>query len=774
MSVYSNQVPSEQVTSAVQSNKDIQIEQAYQFLSILDANNDQNFTFQTFDDDQTRKSPKLAKILHGSLREHEGKLRELSAQGAGIFVTVNETDLKGRMAKNVSKVRSAFVDLDGAPLDPVLEFRLSPSMIIESSPNRWHAYWLSHMQTDQFTQLQKDLASAFDGDPSVNDLSRVMRLPGFPHQKVKSGERINPFTVQIYDHSTDRRIYTLEELRSELEGLATNQSLAEDREGTYPDQDSVAIREKDIREALKYLDPEPRDLWVRVGHWLKSDDLNNLPLYLDWSRGALTDKTPSTYDGDVDVIRSWNSYEPNRTSIAALFAEAEKRGYHASKSDLYLRSGSHVDIAQYLKQQFINQDGVEPIFTEGDLWRYTGNHWELINEMELRQEIHKLEGARFGNKGKLKVMKSLIDGVINELAAMCYEPEFFANSRIGVNCENGFVSISPQGEIRLEPHQPEHAQRDHSIHRWNPHCSELPPKLRDMFSVCFEENANEFSKTILEFIGLALTGSHHLMRQPKALIFYGASGANGKSTLQEVIEGIMPVGSVSHISPESFSNEQYVVGLIGKKMNLSDEVPKDKQLQSDRFKALITGDPVMGKRIYRNPFAFRSKAMHVLATNSRPNFSHIDEGLMRRLLIIPFLHSIPVNKRIPDMARRILSAEGSIIFSLAIQAAATAIERKTLSIPKVSEEENQKLRRIDNLVTKWVEDGGLGCVDGWETPVRELYKQFVDDVSEDEGQPVPSRREFGRQLRNYISESPDWFTVRRSHGEVICAMSDAF
>ena len=63
----------------------------------------------------------------------------------------------------------------------------------------------------------------------------------------------------------------------------------------------------------------------------------------------------------------------------------------------------------------------------------------------------------------------------------------------------------------------------------------------------FEENANELAITILEFIGLALTGSHHLMRQPKAMIFYGASGANGKSALQQVCEGIMPKGSVGHV-----------------------------------------------------------------------------------------------------------------------------------------------------------------------------------------------------------------------------------
>jgi hypothetical protein len=43
----------------------------------------------------------------------------LNREGAGVFVTVNETDLKGRTAKNITSVRAVFVDLDGAPLEPV-------------------------------------------------------------------------------------------------------------------------------------------------------------------------------------------------------------------------------------------------------------------------------------------------------------------------------------------------------------------------------------------------------------------------------------------------------------------------------------------------------------------------------------------------------------------------------------------------------------------------------------------------------------------------------
>ena len=47
---------------------------------------------------------------------------------------------------------------------------------------------------DQFTNIQKRLAMTFNSDPSVHDLPRVMRLPGFYHNK--SG----PFLSRIIAH----------------------------------------------------------------------------------------------------------------------------------------------------------------------------------------------------------------------------------------------------------------------------------------------------------------------------------------------------------------------------------------------------------------------------------------------------------------------------------------------------------------------------------------------------------------------------------------------
>jgi hypothetical protein len=142
------------------------------------------FTFQTFDDDKNRKDRSLARILHGTLDQHLQTLIRLQQQGAGVFVMVNQGDGQGRSAANVLCVRAHVLDLDGAPLEPVMESELPPHIVVESSPDKWHAYWLvEDCPLQEFKARQHALAARFNGDMAVCDLPRVMRLPGFWHQK---------------------------------------------------------------------------------------------------------------------------------------------------------------------------------------------------------------------------------------------------------------------------------------------------------------------------------------------------------------------------------------------------------------------------------------------------------------------------------------------------------------------------------------------------------------------------------------------------------------
>src|SRR5690606_18020154 len=75
-----------------------------------------------------------------------------------------------------------------------------------------------------FTALQKRVATAWGSDPSVNDLPRVLRLPGFMHNK---GE---PQPVRLIETSGKR--YGAEELRARYRTSTANESTTADDDDT--------------------------------------------------------------------------------------------------------------------------------------------------------------------------------------------------------------------------------------------------------------------------------------------------------------------------------------------------------------------------------------------------------------------------------------------------------------------------------------------------------------------------------------------------------------
>jgi len=158
---------------------------ARRFLTLLGEGED--WTFQTFGDTGNHDKS-LARILHS--RDGEvtdqllSELAELNCRGAGVFVMVNRGDGKGRKTENVTGVRAIFVDLDGTPLSILDNSPLAPHLQVETSPGRFHAYWIIEgLPCGQFTMVQAALAARFGGDLTVKDLPRVMRLPGFYHRK---------------------------------------------------------------------------------------------------------------------------------------------------------------------------------------------------------------------------------------------------------------------------------------------------------------------------------------------------------------------------------------------------------------------------------------------------------------------------------------------------------------------------------------------------------------------------------------------------------------
>ena len=164
---------------------------ASRFLAGLDPNATR-FTFQFFNDSGVR----YAQIIHGSLDEVWPKVQALNTpkRGVGVFVTINETDFKGRSSKNIVRARALFVDADSVEqgqrcLEAFTACSAPPSMAVKSGRGR-HFYFCTDVPRDQFSALQRCLIDKVGTDAAVKDLPRVLRLPGSLYLKNPSEPRL--------------------------------------------------------------------------------------------------------------------------------------------------------------------------------------------------------------------------------------------------------------------------------------------------------------------------------------------------------------------------------------------------------------------------------------------------------------------------------------------------------------------------------------------------------------------------------------------------------
>ena len=258
---------------------------AQTFLEVLDpASSD--FCFRTFDD--TKTNPFLASKCDGTYEYCTEVLTSKNASGAGIFVVINQG---GQTDDDITRVRYVFADTDGAPLDPLTD-ALEPHMLIESSPKKYHVYWrVSDCQPTKFQTVQKAIAVKFHTDPAVNNLSRVMRLPGYFHQKS------TPFQVRFVAATPDLASYTLDEI---IDGLGLNigphqtvtpqTSLAAQAVASIHKPRTASFQGmNNVEEMLPYLEPfEDYGRWIKVGFMLADEfGEGGRDLFLRWSRGDL-------------------------------------------------------------------------------------------------------------------------------------------------------------------------------------------------------------------------------------------------------------------------------------------------------------------------------------------------------------------------------------------------------------------------------------------------------------------------------------------------------
>jgi RepB DNA-primase from phage plasmid/Primase C terminal 2 (PriCT-2) len=225
--------------------------QTQAFLRMLDRSA-KTFSFRVFS--EKAKEAGSARNYSGKIDQVRQSLQQKNKLGCGVFVAVNAG---GHRADEITRVRAVFADTDGAPREPI-EAALAPHIIVESSPNRWHVYWLvkPDFPLSEFGTVQTAIAEKFGTDPSVKDLPRVMRVPGFYHRKRE------PFLCRLVGLNSKLDRYSLDDLVTGL-GLDLNKPV----KGISVQETNTGVRQQAdfeaVERALSYLNPfVPRDEWL--------------------------------------------------------------------------------------------------------------------------------------------------------------------------------------------------------------------------------------------------------------------------------------------------------------------------------------------------------------------------------------------------------------------------------------------------------------------------------------------------------------------------------
>jgi putative DNA primase/helicase len=184
---------------------------------------------------------------------------------------------------------------------------------------------------------------------------------------------------------------------------------------------------------------------------------------------------------------------------------------------------------------------------------------------------------------------------------------------------------------------------------------------------CGDQELIEYVQLV---VGMAAVGKVY---QEHMIIAYGG-GANGKSTFWNTIFRVMGdyAGKLSaealtmnckrNIKPE-------MAELKGRRLIISSEMEEGMRLNTATVKQLCSTDEIQAEKKYKAPFHFVPSHTLVLYTNHLPKVGANDDGIWRRLVVIPFNAKIEGRRDIKNYADYLYENAGSFVMKWIIEGA---------------------------------------------------------------------------------------------------------
>ena len=750
-----------QTNKSIESGADPQfdIDLASKYIELLTGQPDTPVTFQTFDQDSERKSPRLNRILHGSLTGHAQELIRLNQLGSGIFVMVNQGNLQGRSAKDVTGVRAVFADFDDPtkdPLDQIARSGFDPDYIVESSPGKFHAYRrVAGLPPDPvlFAGVQRLLAAHLGSDPVVHDLPRILRLPGSIHRKVKKGVAAAPFVTRFHEVRAEQRVTPLHNLLNEF-GWTEEQVREAGSKGAAKSRVKAKGAAK-VSSGLANFSGDPFSVQIRDGEGRNAHVTHLAGVCAARGLGL---------DASIAMVRVWNAQNVEAIEDAKIIEicsriwtkESAKRAaggvlVHTELGFAQMFAAAYADRFRYAA------DLGRWLFFDGRTWCSDFNGGQPLEAAKsLARSILDLAAKEIDDMKREALRKfnarmETAKALKNALSLAQSDPVFAMNAcdfdrdPMLLAVDNGVVNLTTGG-LRIARPEDLITKRAFVTYDAGVQCPRWLQFIEEV--TCGDA---ELAGYLQRMAGYCCTGSTN----EHALLLLVGEGSNGKSVFTKVLADLLgmyatrlPASALAVRRSDAIPND--IAMLAGTRMALASEMPSGMQLDEAKAKDLASDDTVTARFMHQNYFVFTPTHKLVLATNHLPIIQSSDGGIWRRLKVARFQATFDEKTRDPRLIEK-LAAESSGVLNWLVQGC-LEWQRRGLDTPQSIREWTGEYRQSLDVVGQFIDGACLLASDDPEhadayrvsgAVLFDAYEQFARA----NGLPGMKGRSFGEAMK---------------------------
>ncbi len=272
---------------------------------------------------------------------------------------------------------------------------------------------------------------------------------------------------------------------------------------------------------------------------------------------------------------------------------------------------------------------------------------------------------------------------------------------------------------------------------------------------------NEFLKRVIqdderiaylqELLGAALFGDSRYHVLP----VLAGSGANGKSTLLDVVSGIL--GDYSASMPENFlldssssTHPTEIARLRGVRFAMASETRPDGKFNESRVKMLTGGDMLSARFMNQNFFDFKPTHTLFLAVNHLPAVKSGGDGFWRRLRKLDFKVTIPKDEQRENYAQTMIEDEGPGILQWIVDGA-VRVTNQGFAEPESVKLSTLEYRHEEDHIAKFIDERIVVAANGTatKTAVFNSYRDWCIDNGE---KPI-TQNALNREVRNRLNAS---------------------